>query len=469
MDFTARKRKSIKPVEENPCSQYPHDLNMYNTPPTGEITLEEFETLAIHRLQLLRTLEQNSLKGHKIFSDEWKRCIKEELTKLELKKFVRLMNGLDGQTDLDYSARRTDHLSHYILRLAYCRSEDLRRWFINRELEWFKLRFMAQNQNTINRFLESNKLIYVPITEEEKDEILNELIMSTANMSDITIRTTNFFKVPFDEVYSLVRNRRIFVKMGYAYIPTSELIVCVQAKFRANLSEALSVANHRLPSLDDDRINTFLLNLYNSYTGKDYSTPNSEKEIDIRNLDNYSKKHFPLCMKHLHETLRASHHLKHDSRLQYGLFLKAIGVRFDDALEFWREEFTKIMDNDKFEKNYSYNVKHAYGKVGSMVNYSPFSCLKIIMGSVGAGDHHGCPFKHWDASLVKRKMMDCGVASEGIESILALVKNGHFQIACTKYFEFTHSLQAPSTTINHPNQFFEESINIATGEKKKIV
>lgn len=414
MDFTARKRKSFKLASENLNSQYSNDLNMYNIPPMGETSLEEFETLAIERLQLLRTLEQASSKGHKINSEEWRQCIKEDLNKLDLKKFVRLMNGLDGQNELDFNARRADHLSHFILRLAYCRSEELRRWFINRELEWFRLRFMIQNQNTLNRFLESNNLIYIPISEEEKNAIFNELMMSTANMSDINIKSSNFFKVPFVEVCALIKNRRVFVKMGYAYIPTSELIVCVQAKFRANLSEALNIASHRLPSLDDDRINTFLLNLNNSYTGKDYSSSNSEKkEMDPADLDLNSKKHYPMCMRHIHETLRSTHHLKHKCRLQYGLFLKGIGLSFEDAMDFWRDEFTKLMDHNKFEKSYAYNVKHSYGKVGGMVNYSPYSCIKIIMESVGVGDHHGCPFKHWDSHLVKQKLMDYGVSAEG--------------------------------------------------------
>ncbi|XP_044754339.1 DNA primase large subunit-like isoform X2 [Coccinella septempunctata] len=414
MDFTARKRKSLRLIPNNSNSQYSLDLSMYNIPPIGETSLEEFETLAIERLQLMRVLEQAASKGHKINSEEWKKCIKEDLNKLDLKKFVRLMNGLDGQTELDINARRADHLSHFILRLAYCRSEELRRWFINRELEWFRLRFMVQNQTTLNRFFESNKLIYSPISDPEKNAIFNELLMSTFNMSDVNIKSSNFFKVPFSEVCSLIRSRRVFVKLGYAYIPTNELIVCVQAKFRANLSEALNVANHRLPSLDDDRINTFLLNLNHSYTGKDYTSPSSErKEMDIADLDLHSKKHYPLCMRHIHETLRATHHLKHKCRLQYGLFLKGIGLTLEDAMDFWREEFTKLMDHNKFEKDYAYNIKHAYGKAGGMVNYSPYSCMKIIMDSVGAGDHHGCPFKHWDSHLMKQKLMDYGVSTEG--------------------------------------------------------
>lgn len=84
--------------------------------------------------------------------------------------------------DLDFQARRADHISHFILRLAYCRSEDLRRWFLNREMEWFKLKFLEQTAESIQRFLKLNNLTYTPITSEEKREIKNDLVTSTIGM-----------------------------------------------------------------------------------------------------------------------------------------------------------------------------------------------------------------------------------------------------------------------------------------------
>lgn len=46
---------------------------------------------------------------------------------------------------------------------------------------------------------------------------------------------------------------------------------------------------------------------------------------------------------------------------------------------------------------------------------------------------------------------------EGVQEILNLAQNGHYQIACTKFFEATNGASPSSTAINHPNQFFEES------------
>ncbi|XP_060530565.1 DNA primase large subunit [Cylas formicarius] len=461
MDTNVRRRRLHKAIVDVQANIYNHDVSLYTQIPLLEISLSEFEELALDRLQLLRIIEQASLKGPKMYSEEWKNTIKEDLLKNNLKKFVRLLNGSGGQSTNDIQARRADYISHFILRLTYCRSEELRRWFLNRELEWFRLRFMVQTPQSILKFLRLNKLEYIPISLSEKERMQNELIASIPGMSDVLCNTSDFYKVPFIEVIPLVKNRRAYLKQGFAYIPMSDLVVCIQSRFRASLSESLSYINHKLPLIDDDRLTDLLYNLHLTYTGKNYNYEANNKDgIDMDNFDNISRKHFPLCMRHLHETLRANHHLKHHSRLQYGLFIKGIGVLYEQAVEFWRQEFTKIMDSTKFDKSYLYNINHQYGKVGNMTNYSPFSCIKIIMNNVGPGEHHGCPFKHWDASVLRQKLNEYGVPSEGVNSIIELVGSEHYQIACTKYFECIHG-QPATNIINHPNQYFEESTNLA--------
>lgn len=179
-------------------------------------------------------------------------------------------------------------------------------------------------------------------------------------------------------------------------------------------------ASKRLPALDDDRLNNLIETLHHTYTGNSYATQNDKNSINIANLDRYSRTHFPLCMRHIHEMLRANHHLKHFCRMQYGLFIKGIGVTFEDAMTFWREEFTKKMDGNQFEKQHAYNIKHQYGKVGRMLNYSPYSCMKIISTSVGPGEHHGCPFRHWDATLLKQKLNEHGISSNGTKATVSI-------------------------------------------------
>jgi len=71
------------------------------------------------------------------------------------------------------------------------------------------------------------------------------------------------------------------------------------------------------------------------------------KSFKLFSMCQLSKASFPLCMQQLHSSLRLHHHLRHYGRLQYGLFLKGIGMSLEEALRFWKSEFTRIMDGDK--------------------------------------------------------------------------------------------------------------------------
>ena len=55
-----------------------------------------------------------------------------------------------------------------------------------------------------------------------------------------------------------------------------------------------------------------------------------------------------------------------------------MGLTQEEALQFWRTEFTKKMDSDKFEKNYAYNVRHMYGHEGKRNDYKAWGCTKVL-------------------------------------------------------------------------------------------
>ncbi|CAG9784594.1 unnamed protein product [Diatraea saccharalis] len=457
------KRKSTKTVITGSLLEtYPHDLQMYKIPPTEEIPLQEFETLALERLTLLRSLATaTTLKGFRPFSDEWKEYIQSDLRNQGLKYYAKLCEYTKCGTDADLHARRKDHIAHFILRLAYCRNEELRRWFVARELELFKMRFMTMNSEAVDTFFRLNNLSYTNISEEEKLEIISCLRESTPYQN---IDNMKFYKVKFYEVLDLVRSRKVFLNGGYAFIPHRDFVSVLSAQFRTHLRQSLAVACHHLGEIEqDERLVCLLKGLHQSYTGADYA--DTKAVVPIESLDSLSAKSYPLCMRQLHEQLRLSHHLRHGGRLQYGLFLKGIGVTLEDSLRFWREEFTKIMDLDKFEKQYSYNVRYNYGKEGSKRNYSPFSCLRIINETVGPGDCHGCPYRHCDVSNLKNKLQGYGVDPQAISEIVDTSKKGHFQVACSKYFDTIHNVDL-GLGINHPNQFFEESQKLLKGEIK---
>jgi DNA primase large subunit len=155
-----------------------------------------------------------------------------------------------------------------------------------------------------------------------------------------------------------------------------------------------------LPRLDEDsRLVPILTNLSQGFLAgvpSEWSTTADKdnfEEIKAEMVDDMSRKHFPMCMRHLHESLRRDHHLKHFGRLQYGLFLKAskikhsflflstydfirslkscqvLGLSIDEAISFWRRSFSSITD-DKFNKEYKYNIRHSFGLEGKRANYA---------------------------------------------------------------------------------------------------
>lgn len=417
MDLNIRRKSTKTPITGSLVETYPHDLQMYKIPPTEDINLKEFETLALERLTLLRSLATaTTLKGLRAYSDEWKEYVVGDLRNQGLKYYSKLFEvSRCGTTEADIQARRKDHIAHFILRLAYCRNEELRRWFVARELELFKMRFINMSGDAVDAFFKLNNLCYNNITEEEKGEVIVFLRESTPNPNPPQTNVDNmkFYKVKFFEVLDLVKSRKVFLSGGYAYIPHRDFVSVLSAQFRTHLRQSLAIACHHLGEIEqDERLVCLLKGLHQSYTGNDFT--DTKAVVPIESLDSLSLKSYPLCMRQLHEQLRMAHHLKHGGRLQYGLFLKGIGVTLEDSLRFWREEFTKIMDLDKFEKQYAYNVRYNYGKEGSKKNYSPFSCLRIINETVGPGDCHGCPYRHCDVSNLKNKLQGYGMDAQGI-------------------------------------------------------
>jgi len=204
-------------------------------------------------------------------------------------------------------------------------------------------------------------------------------------------------------------------------------------------------------------------------------------------------------MQYTHSKLRADRHLKHGGRMQYGLFLKVlfsllllhltdakcyqgIGLSLEEALLFWRKAFRDVND-DKFQKEYAYNIRHNYGREGKRTNYSPYgyaayligytprltfahSCNKIINTPQSVGDASGCPFRHFSApNLTNLIRSGPPIGPSALPEILALTKEGNHTLACTRYLDSVKDqmgVKLEFEQINHPNQYFE----MAQGERR---
>ena len=261
----------------------------------------------------------------------------------------------------------------------------------------------------------------------------------------------------------LVRARRVLVRSGFAYIPKDELMSLVVGVFRSKLNHNLVLTCRALPVLEEDkRLVGLLNNLDKRYTGEDFGSNKTGERILPHMVAGLSDTHFPACMQSLQHSLTTTHHLKYKSRLQYGLFLKGIGMSLEDAIKFWRGEFIKqgSVDVDKFEKEYAYGIRYNYGKEGKKKNWQPWDCMRIIMENVGAGENHGCPFRHHEGKILRKELETGKLKDADVDAIMRKVGEGHFQVACGMHFSALHARDLSTGIANHPNQWYLESRNM---------
>ncbi|XP_036430322.1 DNA primase large subunit [Colossoma macropomum] len=468
MQFTGRRRKlTVHPQNE----LYGHCLQLYGQPPLENISLSEFETFAVERLKLLKTVENLGVSYVKM-SEQYSKKLHAEISSLHFPHRPEVDESSLNKSQAvptEYEKRRKDHISHFILRLAYCQTEDLRRWFIQQEMDLFRHRFTDLPPKFKTEFLHRNNLKYDTISVEEKKNLKDQLINSSYGFSGTTVVEQDFYKVPFQDALDLVRMRKVFLQGGYAYIPHQEIVTIVLNDFRTRLSKALALTARSLPAVQsDERLQPLLNHLSHAYVGQDYSIQKNIGKVSLEQIDALSAKSFPLCMRQLHKALRDNHHLRHGGRMQYGLFLKGIGLTLEQALQFWRSEFIRgKVDADKFDKAYAYSIRHMFGKEGKRTDYTPYSCMKVILSNPPSqGDYHGCPFRHSDPELLKQKLQSYKLSPSGIVQILDLVKGMHYQLACQKYFELTHNIEDAGFSLNHPNQYFMESQKLLGGGRE---
>ncbi|XP_010887300.1 DNA primase large subunit isoform X2 [Esox lucius] len=349
MQFGNRRKKLI--VNAQTEQLYGHCLQFYSQSPTENISLSEFETFAVERLKLLKTVENLGVSYVKT-SEQYTKKLDTEFSSLNFPFRSEAIIKDDKKSSSgpsEYEKRRKDHISHFILRLAYCQTEDLRRWFIQQEIDLFRYRFNCLNSKSKREFLHLNNLRYDTVSVMEKTNLAEKLINSSFAVSGITVEDQDFYKVPFQDALDLVRTRKVYLKEGFVYVPHMEIVTIVLNDFRTRLSKALALTARSLPAVQsDERLQPLLNHLSHAYVGQDYSIQKSIGKISLDQIETLSAKSYPLCMRQLHRALRESHHLRHGGRMQYGLFLKGVGLTLDQALQFWRSEFVKgKVDADK--------------------------------------------------------------------------------------------------------------------------
>jgi DNA primase large subunit len=394
------------------------------------------------------------------------------------------------------AAAHKDLASHYVLRLAYCRTPDLRAWLLQHESALFRARFRLLDAHQQAQFFAGSGLPYSPLPEDELKALRDDLAAVALSCGDLEGRNAiragerrTFYRVPFSAVPDLVAQRRVLIKGGFAYVGRDQVHSLVCGAFRQHLSAALAdmarrwaafaqAEGARLAPLVEAMPTRAVGPSDGGKAGKNGRLGGPGSELTAAQAMRLaSTRRAPPCMTHMLERLATDHHLKHWGVQQLSLWLKAVGLPLEQALLFWRQQFAPRTPADKFQKEYAYTLRYNYGREGKRTDWSEWSCVRIIGhdASAGAGGdgacNGGCPFRTMAEgplrALLGRMMVagggggggGCGGDRAKLEEAVAKAKGRHYQLACAAAFEAVHGA-AHDTGINRPSDYYAAAVEL---------
>eukprot|EP00933_Yihiella_yeosuensis_P005857 TRINITY_DN110456_c0_g1_i1.p1 TRINITY_DN110456_c0_g1~~TRINITY_DN110456_c0_g1_i1.p1 ORF type:complete len:513 (+),score=121.72 TRINITY_DN110456_c0_g1_i1:86-1624(+) len=449
-------------------------MSLYQTPPNVEVSVREFEDFTKSRLKALHTIDR--LCGYDVRLEnlgDLRGPLQKEFNESQLLlSYPQSTATRDSFLSDKAEFTRRDSISHYALRLAFCKSRDARDWFLRNEQRLFVMRLEALSTEAKEAFLEASG-IRCKRFEPRPGLSLEQLQRTTANakiwkeMSKQPDYETIFYEMPFHEVTpSLISGRRVVIKAGKAFIPAKDLKLILAKKFKEVLTASLDVAFQGLPmALSDPRVGGFLRDLQEYGLTLLAPTKTSDEDVGekltLGNFEDLLVSSFPPCMRRLVEKQREmKKHLKHTGRLQLRPFLKECGFNIEDSFRWWKQELTKDPEIDaaSFEKNYVYDVEHTYGKKGHLQGQNCFGCPKIVnMPGESSGQVHGCAFK-MDIPSLKQQLHRWKVSEVHMLEIEKLINHGkHYQLACMEFFKSQHPGHEGDGVGNSPQDYFRES------------
>lgn len=466
-----------------PASSYADTcgLSFYASPPNVEVSHQEFQDFTKDRLKLLHAINRHF--GY----DTRLEMMLDQKTKV-ISDMVETGLGLPNprMNPETFLARkeeflRKDSISFFVLLLAFCHTREAKEWFLRQEQRLFVLRFEGLSAEAREALIASCgldcKKLEVPPRELETLQKQTPAAKLWTGTGHPTMESV-FFEMPFDQVPpSLISGRRVVLKKGRAMIPANALTLVAARTFKERVAASLEVAFQGLnTALSDPRVGFFIKSLQEHgmqllVAPRSVASSEVGDKLTLDNFEVLMPRSFPPCMRRLVEYQREHRkHLKHAGRLQLRPFLKDIGFGIEDSYTWWRQELSRdpTIDSGKFDKHYSYDLDHAYGKKGHLQGQNCFGCPKIIgFPAESSGQVHGCPFKQLDAMQLKQQLFRWQVPEANVMAIEKLVTNGrHYQLACIEYFKALHPGHEGEGVGNSPGDYYKESCRIHQKDSK---
>jgi DNA primase large subunit len=501
-------------IEETPL------LKLYRDKPgQRDVALFDLEALIMKRMELLGHIDERTnavdskssqeiigsvstqLKNERFYGDTAAPSNKSLQSDLEEDQFDAKLNegcaGKDASADRFCFTAADDALSHFCCRLVFCQTEQWRSWFLRYELILLRARLM-----NIKRKVNNDQLFYqelfaaaeIPCTPVDPrtldDDVVAWMKRKAGSTDSVEEFKTQLYSVPLSHALSTVRRREVVCVGGRALVHFNAVIEAYYTEYRHTLQRGLRDAlftRQRLLKENDDNddassalgnVTTMLDAFFKRFIvdPADKVKPQAEGTVTPADIPMLAKTHFPLCMQRTDAQLRGQHHLKHNGRWMYGLFLKSVGLSMEDSVKLFGDLMTEKEKGgpEAFKKSsYAYNIRHMYGKEGKRTDYSSLSCPTIVAmpPNTDKYDCHGCPYRFKEeaplrAALGRERPNPRGgnapplrISQGDIEDIVADAKGMHYTRACFKHFTAMHAgmRNQRETLFRSPFDFYNTS------------
>lgn len=390
----------------------------YLRPPTGRTTFDIARKAILARVIFLYNLTTQ--------------CINSE----DYRQLLQSNQFVIQNSDFLSENSKYDQLAHFLLMYIVCRNDQLTDYFCRAEVELFKYRletcgvvsdFCKQlkklNHHRSQQYLKNDELICIM----DQFRQIGLPIIAEISIFDMKNMNTNFqdyfLYLPFTCVLNLVRKRQVVLKKGIARVQVSKknILALLAYSFKEIYWKNVKQLAKMTLWGQDSRFSDIYIQLKPffrkicSFGGNPLKLSDQKRKILASDLNKMFQS-FPPCMLNLHKQLLAKNRLKHHARIQYTLFLKELGLSWQENAKFWSCYYSKDCKPglkcgckhswSTDHKKYLYNIRHLYGLEGGRKNYDAHNCQSIQEKVVNYGDDSGCPFRHFDEENLSKFLVD---------------------------------------------------------------
>lgn len=242
--------------------------------------------------------------------------------------------------------------------------------------------------------------------------------------------STKKFIIPFEDAPFLLESHQTTIQQGMVLVEDKRLSSVARSLFSQNLEHEMKELEQQLPAIyeRENRLEILVKELLRNDVGQPefHGVTDFGKVLTSKDVDDLAFKHFPLCMYQMHGFLNKQHKLYHHGRLEFGLFLKGIGLSLKESKSYFNSKYSKSSENASKLNEYNYLIEHMYGQKGSKKNYSPFGCSKLMKSEVSNDQSNGCPYKSKRGNIpfLKKLLERKGLTSDQAKDVA--LKNKEF-------------------------------------------